>query len=151
MRDFGAIWNPVGRENSVIMAQGIEVLFSFPRRKMLNHLFLSPPLCFNHPELLISTVLENNHMWKYIFKNSILSGSFAFPRRVKGPLYFFPKSGEGVEFKMQVRARNESTHIQLSEAQPLWPSEDFWHDGVSYFCTPFPTNKYLSKYNLNIK
>lgn len=79
-----------------LMTQNIEVLFSFPRRKMLDHLFLLPPphLCFNHPELVASTVLKKAHVeiyfqelyseWTLCFPLEGLRAPYTGFRRVRG-------------------------------------------------------------------
>lgn len=66
----------------------------FSRKKMLDHLFLSLSFSFNHPELVVSTVLEK-HIWKYIFKSPTLSGPLLPLEGLRAPLHSFPHiSGE---------------------------------------------------------
>lgn len=89
-----------------LMTQNIEVLFSFPRRKNVGPFVSFFSLFFNHPELVVSTVLKKAHVEIY-FQELHSEWTLCFLLKgLRAPYTHFRGVGRGVEFKMPVRARS---------------------------------------------
>lgn len=96
-----------------LMTQNIEVLFSFPRRKNVGPFVSFFSLFFNHPELVVSTVLKKAHVEIY-FQELNFEWTLCFPLKgLRAPYTHIWGVGRGWSSKCQLEPE-VSPHISGS-------------------------------------